>query len=592
MHDGWRGVADFLLRQPDGTYEVLDTKLARTAKPAYILQLLFYNEQLARIQGHEPEHIHVLLGNGEQKSFRPQEFAAYYRRVRSRLEAFVAEPRPTEPYPVDHCGICDFKPVCDAHWDAVDHLSRVAGVYRTQIDKLAAAGITTLAQLGRAPAGARPRRHQPRHLGEEPRAGRASALPPRARRRRLPPPAAAARGRPRAPARPLAGRPLLRLRGQPVLGRAGLARVPLGDPRRRRQLHAAARARPRDGADRVRDLRRPRPRAARAPSRDARLPLRRVRDHRAQAPHGAVRDARARARRPAPPRRLRRPAPRRPQRAPRLAAGLRAEGDGGVSRLRAPGGGEGRRHLDRHLRAVDADRRAGAPRPDRRVQPRGLHRDAAPPRLAARAAGGGARALRPVPAAGARRVEADHRGEGRTRGAPHATARRGRGARRAAPRLPRPGAQAGLVGVLRPARDDAHGARRGRGVDRPARADGRALAREAVGRPRVHLPGAGAQAEVGEGACRSRDEEGRRRDPRARPRGAPPRAEAGSEPEGRAVAGGADPRRSVPDAGAGGGADAARALAARGRPAVRRRSSPSSGASRSTDRSRPPTSSR
>src|SRR5215213_5640501 len=61
--DGWRGVADFLLRQPDGTYEALDTKLARSAKPAYILQLLFYNEQLARVQGREPDHIYVLLGN-------------------------------------------------------------------------------------------------------------------------------------------------------------------------------------------------------------------------------------------------------------------------------------------------------------------------------------------------------------------------------------------------------------------------------------------------------------------------------------------------------------------------------------------------
>src|SRR5688500_13728359 len=32
-HDGWRGIADFLLRQPDGSYEALDTKLARSAKP-------------------------------------------------------------------------------------------------------------------------------------------------------------------------------------------------------------------------------------------------------------------------------------------------------------------------------------------------------------------------------------------------------------------------------------------------------------------------------------------------------------------------------------------------------------------------------
>ena len=151
-HEHWRGVADFLLRQADGTYEALDTKLARSAKPAYILQLLFYNEQLGRIQGREPEHIHVLLGNGEQQSFRPEEFAAYYRRVRSRLEQFVADPPPTEPYPVDHCSICDFKALCDAWWDEVDHLTRVAGVYRTQVEQLRAAGITTLAALGRAPA--------------------------------------------------------------------------------------------------------------------------------------------------------------------------------------------------------------------------------------------------------------------------------------------------------------------------------------------------------------------------------------------------------------------------------------------------------
>ena len=45
---------------------------------------------------------------------------------------------------------------------------------------------------------------------------------------------------------------------------------------------------------------------------------------------------------------------------------------------------------------------------------------------------------------------------------------RGRGARGAAARLPRPRAQARLVGVLRPDRDDAGRARRGRRVDRPA----------------------------------------------------------------------------------------------------------------------------
>jgi uncharacterized protein len=151
LSDGrWRGQADFLERREDGFYEAVDTKLARTAKPAYILQLCFYSEQLGRLQGHEPELIHVLLGSGERQSFRPQEFAAYARRVRGRLEEFVADPPETSAMPVDHCGICGFLPICQAWWEEVDHLSLVAGCGRVQIGKLEAEGITTFTALAEA----------------------------------------------------------------------------------------------------------------------------------------------------------------------------------------------------------------------------------------------------------------------------------------------------------------------------------------------------------------------------------------------------------------------------------------------------------
>jgi predicted RecB family nuclease len=154
FHDpaGWTGRADFLELQPYGGYEVVDTKLARHAKPYYILQLCFYTEQVARIQGRAPKLMHVVLGSGERVSFRPEEFGAYYRRVRKRLEVFVANPPPTEPWPVEHCSICDFNALCNAEWDRVDHLSRVAGIRRSQIEKLLAANIATLAALGRSPA--------------------------------------------------------------------------------------------------------------------------------------------------------------------------------------------------------------------------------------------------------------------------------------------------------------------------------------------------------------------------------------------------------------------------------------------------------
>ena len=67
---GWRGIADFLERQPDGFYEVADTKLARTAKPYFLLQLAFYSEQVGRMQERLPERMHVVLGTRERVSYR------------------------------------------------------------------------------------------------------------------------------------------------------------------------------------------------------------------------------------------------------------------------------------------------------------------------------------------------------------------------------------------------------------------------------------------------------------------------------------------------------------------------------------------
>ncbi len=55
--DGWRGLADFVIRvdEPsdlgDWSYEAWDTKLARSAKPAAVLQLVFYSQEIGRDPG-------------------------------------------------------------------------------------------------------------------------------------------------------------------------------------------------------------------------------------------------------------------------------------------------------------------------------------------------------------------------------------------------------------------------------------------------------------------------------------------------------------------------------------------------------------
>ena len=69
----WLGYADFLLRReaPERPsvwgpyhYEVADTKLARHVKAGAVLQICSYVEHLSRIQGVQPEEMHVVLGGG------------------------------------------------------------------------------------------------------------------------------------------------------------------------------------------------------------------------------------------------------------------------------------------------------------------------------------------------------------------------------------------------------------------------------------------------------------------------------------------------------------------------------------------------
>ncbi|HUG36894.1 MAG TPA: TM0106 family RecB-like putative nuclease [Candidatus Limnocylindrales bacterium] len=155
----WRGRADFLLKVARATklgawgYEALDAKLARSAKPTYVLQLCFYSDRIAAIQGLAPERMHVLLGIGEERPLRYDDFVAYYRRVRGGFEAAIDGDKDTEPDPVDHCGLCEFREVCDERWRREDHLVQVAGIRRDHVEILSEAGLSTMTALAAAAPG-------------------------------------------------------------------------------------------------------------------------------------------------------------------------------------------------------------------------------------------------------------------------------------------------------------------------------------------------------------------------------------------------------------------------------------------------------
>ena len=157
----WGGRADVLLRVDTPShlggwsYEVVDTKLAQETRAGTVLQLCLYTDLVASAQGTVPERMHVVKpGPGfVPESFRYDEFAAYYRLVRRRLEETVAAPPSgsTYPDPVEHCGICRWWKECDTRRHVDDNLCLVAGIRPLHVGELERQGIATLEQYAREP---------------------------------------------------------------------------------------------------------------------------------------------------------------------------------------------------------------------------------------------------------------------------------------------------------------------------------------------------------------------------------------------------------------------------------------------------------
>ncbi len=151
------GRPDFLVRAdllpaPDGEprpggihYEVVDAKLARSAKARAVLQTSFYSHLLADLQGIAPRWMHLALGDGEFASFKVSDFAAYERQTRRLLLGAIGEDPAAEVYPepVEHCAICRWRELCADRRRSDDDLSLVAGMTTGQRRALKGAGIST-----------------------------------------------------------------------------------------------------------------------------------------------------------------------------------------------------------------------------------------------------------------------------------------------------------------------------------------------------------------------------------------------------------------------------------------------------------------
>lgn len=150
----FKGYADFLVKVAgkshlgDFHYEVWDTKLAKSVKPYFIVQLCCYADMLAAVQGLRPDHVVVVLGNAETIRCRTNDYFYYYKNLKNRfLQAHQTFSMTTRPNPADSSGWGRWSNYAESLLKEADHLCQIATITKSQIKKLNKAGIDTMVAL-------------------------------------------------------------------------------------------------------------------------------------------------------------------------------------------------------------------------------------------------------------------------------------------------------------------------------------------------------------------------------------------------------------------------------------------------------------
>jgi uncharacterized protein len=146
----FHGRADFIVRTPEGTYAVQDSKLARHAKVTALLQLAAYGDQLERAGQRPADAATLVLGTGERESFSLTDLLPAFRERRDRFreltgahlarDAAAAWDDPT----VAACGRCAH---CAAQIEEHRDVYLTAGMSASRRQALRSVGVRTIDDL-------------------------------------------------------------------------------------------------------------------------------------------------------------------------------------------------------------------------------------------------------------------------------------------------------------------------------------------------------------------------------------------------------------------------------------------------------------
>jgi predicted RecB family nuclease len=164
--DGWQGHPDFLFRCPGNGcachghhYTPWDAKLARSAKPYFLVQLCAYADMLEAMRGFRPTELVFVLGQDNELRFETRHFFHYYRQLKRSFVAFQGRWTLGDvPDPGLDRSWGRWRGAAEQILAESDHLSQVACISRGQVRRLEEDGIGSHTTLAACEAG----RHVPR----------------------------------------------------------------------------------------------------------------------------------------------------------------------------------------------------------------------------------------------------------------------------------------------------------------------------------------------------------------------------------------------------------------------------------------------
>jgi uncharacterized protein len=158
QRDNFKGYADFLVKCEgpsalgDYHYEVWDTKLSKSIKPYFIVQLCCYSWMLEPMQGRLADEVAVVLGDKDKTSerFRIAGYFSYFLNLKQRFlsaqDGFSSD-RDSMPDPTLCNDYGAWGGFAKQIIDESDSLALVANIRKSQIKKLMGSGVKTLSEL-------------------------------------------------------------------------------------------------------------------------------------------------------------------------------------------------------------------------------------------------------------------------------------------------------------------------------------------------------------------------------------------------------------------------------------------------------------